>query len=127
MCIFCDEIKPNQIIYETHHFKVVFDIDPEQEGHMLLISKKHYLNYLELPDEVVLDLIQLERKLIQILESEMNIFGISLIRNNGRVMDDGTHFHEHIIPRYELDGFWDEDQTNMVAFDFERFIALLNS
>lgn len=127
MCIFCNELDKDQILYDTNHFKVVFDIDPEQEGHMLLISKEHYMNYLELPDEVVLDLIQLERKLIQILESEMNILGISLIRNNGRVMDDGTHFHEHIIPRYELDGFWDEDQTNMVAFDFERFIALLNS
>lgn len=127
MCIFCNGLDKDQILYETIHFKVVFDIDPEQEGHMLLISKVHYMNYLELPDEVVLDLIQLERKLIQILERDMNIFGVSLIKNNGRVMDNGTHFHEHIIPRYELDGFWDEDPTRTYPFDFQQFIRLINS
>lgn len=127
MCIFCNGLQKNQIIYETKHFKVVFDINPEQEGHMLLISKDHYMNYLELPDEVVLDLIQLERKLIQILENDMNIFGVSIIRNNGRVMDNGTHFHEHIIPRYESDGFWEEGPTENFPFDFTRFITLLNS
>ncbi|MCG7421015.1 HIT family protein [Macrococcus epidermidis] len=127
MCIFCNGLEKNQIIYETKHFKVVFDINPEQEGHMLLISKDHYMNYLELPDEVVLDLIQLERKLIQILEGDMNIYGVSLIKNNGQVMDEGTHFHEHIIPRYEFDGFWDEDPTRTYPFDFQRFIRLINS
>lgn len=127
MCIFCNGLDKDQIIYETKHFKVVFDIDPEQEGHMLLISKVHYMNYLEVPDEVVLDLIQLERKIIQILESDMNIYGVSLIRNNGRVMDEGTHFHEHIIPRYKLDGFWNEGPTRTFPFNFNRFITLLNT
>lgn len=127
MCIFCNGLEKNQIIFGTKHFKVVFDINPEQEGHMLLISKDHYMNYIELPDEVVLDLIQLEKKLIQILENDMNIFGVSIIRNNGRVMDEGTHFHEHIIPRYEFDGFWDEDPTRPYPFDFKRFIRLINS
>lgn len=127
MCIFCNGLNKEQIIHETNHFKVVFDIDPEQEGHMLLISKVHYMNYLEVPYEVVLDLIQLERKIIQILESDMNIYGVSLIRNNGQVMDEGTHFHEHIIPRYELDGFWNEGPTRTFPFDFNRFITLLNT
>ncbi|MGK0576457.1 HIT family protein [Macrococcus capreoli] len=126
MCIFCDGIKKEQIIYETEHFKVVFDIDPEQEGHMLLISKRHYMKYIDLPDEVAFDLIYLERKIIEILENEMNIYGVSLIRNNGRVMDNGTHFHEHIIPRYEDDKFWSKKETKQITFNFDLFISLLS-
>ncbi|MCE4956816.1 HIT family protein [Macrococcoides caseolyticum] len=126
MCIFCDDIKQEQIIYETDDFKVVFDIDPEQEGHMLLISKHHYMNYQDLPDEVVFDLIHLERKMIRILEDEMNIYGVSIIRNNGRIMDDGTHFHVHIIPRYKGDKFWSKEDTKQVFFDFNLFLSLLS-
>ncbi|WP_414053940.1 HIT family protein [Macrococcus equi] len=126
MCIFCDGIKKEQIIYETEHFKVVFDIDPEQEGHMLLISKRHYMNYIDLPDEVAFDLINLERKMIEILENEMNIYGVTLIRNNGSVMDNGTHFHEHIIPRYKEDEFWSKKVTEQITFDFDLFLSLLS-
>ncbi|MGV2874434.1 HIT family protein [Macrococcus capreoli] len=126
MCIFCDGFKKEQIIYETEHFKVVFDIDPEQEGHMLLISKHHYMNYQDLPDEVAFDLIHLERKMIRILEDKMNIYGVTLIRNNGRVMDNGTHFHEHIIPRYKDDKFWSKQETKPMTFDFALFLSLLS-
>ncbi|MGK0554641.1 HIT family protein [Macrococcus capreoli] len=126
MCIFCDGIKKEQIIYETEHFKVVFDIDPEQEGHMLLISKHHYMNYLDLPDEIAFELIHIERKMIRILEDEMNIYGVTLIRNNGRVMDNGTHFHEHIIPRYKDDKFWSKKETKPMTFDFALFLSLLS-
>lgn len=125
MCIFCDGIKEEQIIYETSHFKVVFDIDPEQHGHILLISKVHYMNYLELPDDVVMDLIQLERKMIHILKQDMNIYGVSLIRNNGSVMDEGTHFHEHVIPRYKDDKFWSNEETAQIPFDVEALISFL--
>ncbi|WP_414043394.1 HIT family protein [Macrococcus sp. EM39E] len=125
MCIFCDGLKDEQIIYETKHFKIVFDINPEQAGHLLLISKAHYMNYLELPDDIALDLIQLERKMIHILENEMNIYGVSLIRNNGRVMDEGTHFHEHVIPRYKGDNFWSDKKTKLMSFDLALFLSLL--
>ncbi|WP_414047970.1 HIT family protein [Macrococcus equi] len=126
MCIFCNDITKEQIFYSTKYFNVVFDIDPEQEGHVLLIAKDHYMNYLELPDEVVMDLIALERKMIEILENEMNIYGVTLIRNNGSVMDNGTHFHEHIIPRYKEDEFWSKKVTEQITFDFDLFLSLLS-
>ncbi|WP_414056077.1 HIT family protein [Macrococcus equi] len=125
MCIFCNDITKEQIFYSSKYFNVVFDIDPEQEGHVLLIAKDHYMNYLELPDEVVMDLIALERKLIHIYENVLNIYGVSMIRNNGFVMDDGTHFHEHIIPRYKEDAFWSKENTQHVSFDFDTFLQAL--
>ncbi|APZ49972.1 hypothetical protein BW721_10235 [Jeotgalibaca sp. PTS2502] len=38
-CIFCNEIKEEQILLETASFKVIFDSDPIQLGHLLIISK----------------------------------------------------------------------------------------
>ncbi|MHC5247662.1 HIT family protein [Enterococcus sp. LJL90] len=37
-------------------FFVVLDIDPIQEGHLLLIAKKHYHSRIEIPEEELMDL-----------------------------------------------------------------------
>lgn len=47
-CIFCHHIQSKAILLQTEHFKVVFDIDPVQTGHLLLISKEHYNSLTEL-------------------------------------------------------------------------------
>lgn len=41
-CIFCHQIEEIDILYQTEYFKVVWDIDPIQTGHLLIISKDHY-------------------------------------------------------------------------------------
>lgn len=124
-CIFCHDILESQIIYESEHFKVVFDIDPIQLGHVLIISKAHYMNYLELPEEVLMDLVKVERKLIEVFESKMNCYATTIVRNNGNAMDNGTHFHVHVIPRYKKDGFWDGLSVESKVFDLERFKGFL--
>ncbi len=57
-CIFCQQIKLEQILSETEYFKVVFDINPVQMGHLLIISKKHAMDMRELLDEELFDLIK---------------------------------------------------------------------
>ncbi|RXK18329.1 HIT family protein [Macrococcus sp. DPC7161] len=124
-CIFCHDILESQIIYESEHFKVVFDIDPIQAGHVLIISKAHYMNYLELPEEVLMDLVSVERKLIEVFESQMYCYATTIARNNGNAMDTGTHFHVHVIPRYKEDEFWDGLSVVSIDLDLERFKGLL--
>lgn len=34
-CIFCHQIEEIDILYQTEYFKVVWDIDPIQTGHLL--------------------------------------------------------------------------------------------
>ena len=48
-CIFCHQLNENDILYQTEHFKVVWDIDPIQTGHLLIISKKHYDTLSQVP------------------------------------------------------------------------------
>ncbi|TDM11920.1 HIT family protein [Macrococcus lamae] len=105
-CIFCQDITDQQVLTQTEFFKVVYDIDPIQMGHLLIISNHHYMNISELPKNALVDLVMLEQQLTALLESHC-AYGVTIVSNNGRVMDDGTHFHVHLIPRYQNDGFWD--------------------
>ena len=106
-CIFCNNITEQQILTETTHFKVVFDIDPIQHGHLLIISKQHLMDLRELSTVQHLELLQLEKDIITILDKIFSIPGVTVIQNNGSIMDEGTHFHVHLIPRYPDDQFWE--------------------
>ena len=54
-CIFCKiatkEI-PADFIYETDNFVVFPDIHPSAPVHNLIVPKKHYSSFLEVPDEL---------------------------------------------------------------------------
>lgn len=105
-CIFCNKITVTQILLETSHFKVVFDIDPIQQGHVLIISKDHIMDLRELSEAQLLELHKIEKGIITIFEEDLLVDGVSVIQNNGAIMDEGTHFHVHLVPRYKDDDFW---------------------
>lgn len=105
-CIFCHAIKEEQILMETENYKVVLDIDPIQMGHLLIISKNHLMDIREIATPQLIELIELEKSIISILENDFSVTGASVIQNNGRIMDEGTHFHVHVVPRYDDDQFW---------------------
>ena len=86
-CMFCNEIKEEQILLETASFKVIFDSDPIQLGHLLIISKSHADSIIDFTSETLLELIILEKKIVEALENNFNILGVSIIQNNGKVME----------------------------------------
>lgn len=118
-CIFCHSITAAQILTETPHFKVVFDIDPIQQGHVLILSKEHIMDLRELSEEQVLERYELEKAIITILEQELLVDGVSVIQNNGSIMDEGTHFHVHLVPRYKDDDFWEHHIVKQKAASLE--------
>lgn len=118
-CIFCHHIEAANILAESTDFFAVFDIDPIQTGHILVISKKHYETMLDIPNETLLDLLQFEKQIIATLENNFAVLGVTTVQNNGAVMDDGTHFHVHLIPRYQDDAFWDSQTVEFKPFDLE--------
>lgn len=105
-CIFCEGIEEKQILLQTENYKVVLDIDPIQAGHLLIISKKHFMDMRELSDLALMELFKLQKRIINIYETHFSVDGVSIIQNNGTIMDEGTHFHIHIVPRYKGDEFW---------------------
>lgn len=126
-CIFCHNIIEDQILTESDHFFVVFDIDPIQKGHLIIISKTHYTDIRQIPNEILLDLITIEKKIITIFEYYFETLGIRIIQNNGKIMDKGTHFHVHLIPRYKNDNFWDNQKINLKHIDISLLKEKLNN
>ncbi len=110
-CIFCQQIKSEQILSETEHFMVIFDINPVQTGHLLIVSKKHYMDIREMSDEVLFDLVKLEKNLVSKIYDIFEVDGVTIAQNNGSIMDIGTHCNVHVIPRYKNDGFWDNQKV----------------
>ncbi|OFI47672.1 histidine triad (HIT) protein [Floricoccus penangensis] len=125
MCIFCSQIDKKQILRESKDFFLVLDINPNQIGHLLLISKKHYESLEDIPDSVLLDEIKFEKEIVGILKENFDILDVTIFQNNGFTMDEGVHFHKHIIPRYKEDGFWDNFHVKEVHMDLEKLSELL--
>lgn len=119
-CIFCHDIKEDQPLTETENFKVIFDIDPIQSGHLLILSKHHYLDIRELSNPLILEFFQLQKRIIDLLEKNFAVDGVSIIQNNGKIMDEGTHLHVHIIPRYTKDAFWDNQEVVEHTLSIEK-------
>jgi len=64
-CIFCNILrnkKTASYVYEDNRTIAILDIRPVNEGHTLVIPKKHYENLYEIPDEEVAHLFTIVRK-----------------------------------------------------------------
>ncbi|HEL2423750.1 TPA: HIT family protein [Streptococcus suis] len=123
-CIFCHQLKEEDILYQTEYFKVVWDIDPVQTGHLLIISKEHYDTLSQIPSAVRYELSDLEVFLADKLCQALTIDGV-IIACNDRLFDAGTHFHVHLIPRFRSDGFWDQILLAQVQLDLNAFLKAL--
>ncbi|MGL4453187.1 MAG: HIT family protein [Sarcina sp.] len=106
-CAFCKIVSgeiESYIIYEDDDLISFLDIDPINEGHILIIPKKHYLDVDEMPDDILCKLIILSKKIIKAIKVTYNPEGYSIMQNGGEFNDLG-HYHMHIFPRYKNDGF----------------------
>lgn len=104
-CTFCEILKNEKTasyVYEDNRTIAILDIRPINEGHTLVIPKKHYENLYEIPDEEVAYLFKIVKKVASAVKKATNADGISIFQNNGRAAGQVIfHVHVHIIPRYE--------------------------
>ncbi|MFV0555832.1 MAG: HIT family protein [Lactovum sp.] len=103
MCVFCDIVtgKSQSIqILEGNYCKVIYDINPISPGHSLVISKEHYSELKEVPDEEILEMMQMVKKIYPVLVSVYQADGLSLIENYG-YLQEIKHTHFHLIPLFK--------------------------
>lgn len=104
-CIFCHKEKlVTGIVYEDDMVMAFMDMDPINEGHVLLVPKNHYLDVDEMPDEILTHLMLVSKKIVAVLKEIYKPDGYSIMQNGGEFNDIG-HYHLHIFPRYKGDGF----------------------
>ncbi len=102
-CTFCRVVSgrlPSHRIYEDDHSIVFLDINPIRRGHVLLVPKKHYVDFLDIPESELTHLVNLVKKLAPALLKATDADGFSFIGNNGASAGQVVfHAHLHIIPR----------------------------
>ncbi|MBO4601450.1 MAG: HIT domain-containing protein [Bacilli bacterium] len=101
-CIFCKIINgeiPSKKIYEDDLVIGILDIEPNGDGHTLIIPKKHYTDYKELPDDLVLHINKVTKIIADKLESKLHKNSVTFFVNylDAQVV---KHFHKHIVPGY---------------------------
>ncbi|MDE6531075.1 MAG: HIT family protein [Lachnospiraceae bacterium] len=104
-CVFChkEQIKTD-FVYEDEFVMAFMDMEPINEGHVLLVPKQHYLDVDEIPDELLAHLMIVSKKIVTALKEIVRPDGYSIMQNGGTFNDVG-HYHLHIFPRYADDGF----------------------
>jgi len=108
-CIFCkiaEGIIPSEKIYSNDNFFSVSDANPIVIGHSLVISKKHFKTMLDIPDSLGSELLDCIKKTVLKLKNKDNFEGFNILNNNFKVAGQLVpHFHMHILPRKNNDGF----------------------
>lgn len=102
-CIFCKIINnelPSYTIYEDEIAKIFLDVNPDSNGHLLIIPKKHITDLNDMDNLTLIHIIELAKQYRQILEKKLNIDGLTLIQNNGMIQDV-KHYHLHLKPYYK--------------------------
>ena len=102
-CIFCkiaNKEIPSFKVYEDDTVYAFLDVNPDSDGHTLIIPKKHFTDLDDI-DEIILSEIFKAAKLIKkILEEKLGCEGIVLQQNNGFVQEI-KHYHLHLKPYYK--------------------------
>ena len=115
-CLFCKIIKGeirSKTIHEDEIVKVMMDINPISDGHILVIPKNHNTDLLDLDDDTLLHIKRITTEiLIPKLKEKLNCDGITICQNNG-LGQEIKHFHVHLIPRYENDNIKMTNKENI--------------
>ncbi|MBQ8627333.1 MAG: HIT family protein [Agathobacter sp.] len=106
-CPFCKIIKKQAeayVICESENIIAFLDIDPINEGHVLIVPKLHEASIDNMPINILTEIVKVIRKVVTALKEVYNIYGYSIMQNGGEFCDFG-HGHFHVFPRYKNDGF----------------------
>lgn len=101
-CIFCKIIEgkiPSLKIYEDDVILAFLDINPDSNGHTLIIPKKHYKDINDIDEKTLCHIYSKAKDIMKLLEKKLNADGFSLLQNNGSVQEV-KHYHLHIKPYY---------------------------
>lgn len=108
ICPFCriisGELKA-EILYESSESLAFLDINPINFGHALVVTKKHFKDFSELPYGVLHDVVDTLQAVSKAIVESVRPAGFNIFNNNGLAAGQTVfHFHFHVAPRYNDDG-----------------------
>lgn len=103
MCVFCKIVNkeiPCFKVYEDDLLLGFLDVNPDSNGHTLLIPKKHITDINDMDSTTFSKMLEASKLMKKELESKLNINGLTLVQNNGDIQEV-KHFHLHLKPFYK--------------------------
>lgn len=123
-CIFCKLVKgeiPSAKVYEDDLTIAFMDIGQATRGHVLVASKRHAVNLLELTPEEAGAVMQTAQRVAAAVNQAFDPDGINLFQANGAPAGQTVfHFHLHVLPRFEGDGLsiaWQRNEPGMATLN----------
>ena len=128
--IFCKIIDgeiPCHKLYEDNDVLAFLDISQVSKGHALVVSKKHYDNFLTTDKEDMHKVMDVAQLLGQVAIKFLGAKGVNILTNCYETAGQTVkHFHVHVIPRYEDgDGFKLEMQDNSKGLNLPAIADLV--
>ncbi|MBN2422749.1 HIT family protein [Candidatus Woesearchaeota archaeon] len=116
-CIFCKIISgeiPSNKVYEDKDTLVILDINPANEGHCLVLPKKHYQIMPQIPEDEIGKLFAIAKKTSHALLKGLSVSGTSVFVANGALAGQkAPHFMIHVVPRKKGDGLFNIPKNNI--------------
>lgn len=107
-CIFCKIIHkeiPASIVHENDRVIVFMDIKPVNPGHLLIVPKVHFDDYVSTSEEALREMAVAAKRMGKAVMEALGVPGFNIAVNNGSVAGQLVgHVHLHVIPRSEGDG-----------------------
>lgn len=128
--VFCKIINgeiPSYKLYEDDDVLAILDISQVTKGHALVISKKHYDNFLCVPQKEMHKVMDVAQKIGQVEIKMLGAKGVNILTNCYEAAGQSVpHFHVHVIPRYgDNEGFvleMKENKENLNLFAIAKVI-----
>ena len=107
-CVFCS-IRDGQLpctkVAEDERVLAIMDINPINDGHVLILTKRHAESLFETCEEELVSAVRLAWRVAASIRRGLAPDGLNLVQANGRAaFQSVSHFHIHLIPRWHGDG-----------------------
>ena len=100
--IFCKIVDgeiPSNKIYEDDKVIAFLDINPQANGHTLVVTKNHFKDIYDIDNETLMHVFNVAKDLSKKIVERLNATGVTFTQNNGEAQLV-KHFHLHILPYY---------------------------
>ena len=106
-CLGCNLANKNEPVYvvlENDYVCCFLDHIPFNEGHILILPKKHFYDVEELDENTANEIMKASIIISKALKKLYNPDGI-IINQNGGIFNELKHYHMHVVPRYKKQSF----------------------
>ena len=119
---------PTYKVFEDDKVFAILDINPANEGHVLLLPKQHFQILPQVPPELLGHMMIIAKKISQMMLSVMRVKGTSLLFEVGEAAGQkAPHVMLHIIPTNPNNKILQLESVSQGAQQFEQMLKLLRS